>query len=113
MPIPLKKARFEVDITQGYADVILHQVYENDSDKALEVLFAMPISLGFSLNSIEVDFTLEDGTKKTLVTKCEERVKAQAQYSDAVASGKTAVLSTLPPTPFTKQMLRVMLGNFP
>ena len=36
----------------------------------------MPISDGFSLNSIEVDFTLESGVIKTLVTKVEEREKA-------------------------------------
>jgi len=91
--IPLKKARFQVEISQGFADVTLHQVYENVNDHALEILFAMPLGDNFSLNQIEIDFTLQDGSKKTLVTKVAEREKAQAQYSDAIATGKTAVLS--------------------
>jgi len=53
----------------------------------------MPVAENFSLNQIEIDFTLQDGSKKTLVTKVAEREKAQAQYSDAIATGKTAVLS--------------------
>jgi hypothetical protein len=36
----------------------------------------MPISKEFNLNRIEVDFTLEDGSKKCLVTKVDEREKA-------------------------------------
>ena len=71
--IPLKMVRFQVDISQGLADVILHQVYENPNDYPLEVLFAMPISKEFNLNRIEVDFILQDGSKKCLVTKVYER----------------------------------------
>ncbi len=69
----MKIARFQVYINQGFADVILHQVYENPNDHPLEVLFAMPISKEFNLNRIEVDFTLQDGSKKYLVTKFYER----------------------------------------
>jgi len=74
--IPLKTARFQVDISQGFADVILHQVYENPNDHPLEVKFAMPISYEFNLNRIEVDFTLQYGSKICLVTKVDEREKA-------------------------------------
>jgi hypothetical protein len=28
-PIPLLRTNFEVEITAGYADIVLHQVYEN------------------------------------------------------------------------------------
>jgi len=45
------------------------------------------------LNKIIVDFTLQDGTVKTLETKVTEREAAQAKYTDAVASGQTAVIS--------------------
>ena len=47
----------------------------------------MPYSDFFSLNKIVVDFTLKDGTKKTLETKVVEREIAKIQYNDAVASG--------------------------
>ena len=72
----MKIARFQVYINQGFADTTLHQVYENPNDHPLEVLFAMPISKEFNLNRIEIDFTLQDGSKKCLVTKVDEREKA-------------------------------------
>lgn len=27
--VPLLRCDFQVDITQGYADIVMHQVYEN------------------------------------------------------------------------------------
>jgi len=48
-------------------------VYENPKDKALEILFKMPHSDSFVLNRIEATFFLEDGTRRLLVTKIEER----------------------------------------
>lgn len=77
-PIPLLRANFEVEISNGYADMILHQVYENTNDHPLETLFMMPYTQTFSLNKIIVDFTLQDGAVKTLETKVTEREIAQA-----------------------------------
>ena len=111
--IPLKYASFTVDINQGYADMVLHQIYENDKDHALETLFMMPYAENFFMSHIEVDFRLEDGTTKTLKTKVSEREIAQVKYNDAVATGQTAVLSYMQETRQSKNMLRVMLGNFP
>ena len=111
--IPLKHASFTVDINQGYADMVLHQIYENDTDHALETLFMMPHAKNFFLSHIEVDFRLEDGTTKTLKTKVSEREIAQVIYDDAIATGQTAVLSYEQEIRQSKSMLRVMLGNFP
>ncbi len=111
--IPLKHASFSVDINQGYADMVLHQIYENYEDHALETLFMMPYAENFFMSHIEVDFHLEDGTIKTLKTKVSEREIAQVTYNDAVATGQTAVLSYMQETRQSKNMLRVMLGNFP
>ena len=58
--------------------MILHQVYENTNEHPLETLFMMPYTQTFSLNKIIVDFTLQDGTVKTLETKVTEREIAQA-----------------------------------
>ena len=85
--IPLKYASFTVDINQGYADMVFHQIYENDKDHALETLFMMPYAENFFMSHIEVDFRLEDGTTKTLKTKVSEREIAQVKYNDAVATG--------------------------
>lgn len=92
-PVPLLRANFEVDISYGYADMVLHQVYENPNDHPLETMFMMPYSDTFTLSKIIVDFTLANGTVRTLETKVSEREKAIAAYTDAVATGQTAVIS--------------------
>ena len=73
----------------------------------------MPYSEKFTVSKIIVDFTLADGTVKTLETKMSERNKAAAEYDDAIASGKSAVLSFTQSSVESKHMLRVILGNFP
>ena len=94
--------------------MVLHQVYRNSSDHPLEVLFAMPHSESLCLTKIEVEFHLQNGEKRMLETRVEEREKATQKYTDAVSQGKTAVLSTYSPsTTKTKSLLRIMLGGFP
>ncbi len=60
--VPLLRANFEVEISMGYADMVLHQIYENTNDHPLETLFMMPYTDTFTLSKIIVDFTLADGT---------------------------------------------------
>jgi hypothetical protein len=86
-PVPLKTARFQVEIQDGFADVTLHQLYENDSNHPLETLFMMPYSDTFSLSKIIVNFKLQDGTSATIETRVAEREKAIVKYTDAIASG--------------------------
>ena len=112
--LPLKSVAFDVQIEQGFADFRITQLYENPKDAALEILMKMPHSESFSLSKIEATFMLEDGTTKVLETKIEARQKAEAKYEDAVASGQTAVMATLPPvTRFKKNFVTFQLGNFP
>ena len=112
-PIPLISTRFNVEITQGFANMTIHQIYENNTDHPLETLFMMPYSDTFSLNQIDAEFTLSNGTTENIITKVTERQKAVAQYNDALATGKTAVMSYKENTENSKSMLRVVLGNFP
>ncbi len=53
----------------------------------------MPYGENFFISHIKVDFRLEDGKTKTLVTKVSEREIAKVTYNNAVAAGQTAVLS--------------------
>jgi hypothetical protein len=55
----------------------------------------MPISEEFALNQIDVEFCLADGTKEYLQTRLVEFHQAKMVYTNAIASGKTAVLSTV------------------
>jgi len=113
--IPLTSVHFDVDIEQSYANFTMHQTYvNNEENKALETVFLMPVSESLAVHKIEIEFVLKDGTRKFFETKVEERQVAIQKYDDAVATGKTVVMSTLSEKLRNiKQMLRVNLGNFP
>ena len=55
----------------------MHQLYENESDNPLEVLMMMPLSDTFTINKLEIDFVLSDGSVTTVVSRVEEKQKAQ------------------------------------
>lgn len=113
--LPLKQVSFDVDVAQGFADIQISQVYANDADAPFEIVYKMPISESFSINSIRCRFLLPDGTETVLETQVVERFKAAAKYEDAVASGETAVMATLPPVHEKVEInvLTIYLGNFP
>jgi len=47
--VPLLRSEFRVDIAYGYADVVIHQCYENKTDDEISVYFIMPYSETFAL----------------------------------------------------------------
>jgi hypothetical protein len=114
--IPLKSVFFKVEIERGYAQMEIQQIYENDSDSTLEVLYLWPYTDSFILNQIIVDFVDSTGKKTTIETKVEALDVAKAQYSDAIAEGKIAVVAYSQATQNerveTKQLIKIMLGNF-
>ena len=66
---------------------MMHQLYENESDSPLEVLMMMPLSDTFTINKIEIDFVLSDGSVTTVVSRVEEKQKAQELYEDKMIQG--------------------------
>ena len=72
---------------QGYADFVMHQLYENPNGYPLEILFMIPVSDTFTLSHVEIDFMMADGSVKTILSRVAERVKAEQAYEDKVASG--------------------------
>ena len=73
MIVPLKQVCFNVNVNQGFADIVIHQRYENDLETPLEVIFMMPISSTFACNKIAVDYTLPDGKVERIETIVTER----------------------------------------
>ena len=45
----------------------------------------MPLSDTFTLNKIEIDFVLDDGSVKSIASKIEVREKAEEIFEDKVA----------------------------
>lgn len=64
----------------------------------METLFLFPLDIRAVISKITIDFQLMDGTVKNLETVIESRQKAEVKYEDAVASGKTAVISSFTKT---------------
>ena len=57
----------------------------NGSDEPLELLYMMPVSQTFTLSSITVDFTLVDGTRKSVSTRIVEKERAKEIFEDKIA----------------------------
>lgn len=95
--LPLKQVSFTVNLCQGYADMVMHQKYENELDQPLEIQFMMPLADNFSCTKIVIDFVMPDGSTEQYETRVIEREAAQQKYEDKVAAGETAVIATLPP----------------
>ena len=63
----------------------MHQLYENESDEPLEIQFMMPLSDTFTINKIEIDFVQSDGEVKSVVSRIEEKAKAQEVYETKIS----------------------------
>ena len=114
--VPLRQVCFMIDVAQGFADMVIHQRYENELDDSLEVLFNVPTSsTGFSCNKIEMDCTLEDGSILSIETKVVAREEVEITYEDKWWTRQTAVISTLPASKsrLSKNYMRVALGKIP
>jgi hypothetical protein len=113
--MPQKAVSFDVNVAQGFCDLTVTQVYENNQTNPLEIVFKMPVSDSFAISSIQARFLLADGTESVLQTKVVERETAKAKYEDSVASGKTAVMATLPHDndKLSANIMTIYLGNFP
>ena len=72
----MQRVGFKINVNKGVADFVMHQLYRNESENPLEIVFMMPISDTFTINKLEVDFVLSDNSVKTVVTRIEEKIKA-------------------------------------
>ena len=95
--------------------MVMHQKYVHEADHPLEIQFMMLLSESFTCQKIAVNFTMPDGSTESFETRVVERVRAEQRYDDAVASGQTTVLATLPPIKTNKSnaMVRINLGGMP
>ncbi len=79
-----------VDVVNNIAAFEMVQQYYNVEDIPIETVFLFPIELKAAISRLTVDF----GTHQ-IETQLEPRKKAEAKYSDAVASGKTAAIGKI------------------
>ena len=87
------------------------QTYVNIEDAPIETVYLFPKEADQVFSGMEVEFTLQDGTKRTLVTRVDERKQVETKYEEAVAQGKTAAVVMFSRS--QSSMMRIVIGNFP
>ena len=87
------------------------QEYVNMEDLPLETVYMFPLDIESVASKLTIEFTLQDGSKRYLETKIEERERAEQMYEDKTAQGQTVVMSML--SMVHRDMMRVNIGNFP
>ena len=63
---------FKIKVNYGHADFVMHQYYENIEDVPIDILLLVPKSESLQLSRVEIDYVLEDGTVRNIVTKVDE-----------------------------------------
>mmetsp|Transcript_30757 Transcript_30757/g.30244 ORF Transcript_30757/g.30244 Transcript_30757/m.30244 type:complete len:139 (-) Transcript_30757:936-1352(-) len=110
-PVPLKSIMFSADITQSIAELEMVQEYENNEANPIETSFLFPMDIEAAISKLRITFTLKDGSKTEMESNIEERKKAEAKYSDAIAQRKTAVVGGYTKT--RGDFAKITIGNFP
>ena len=104
--IPLYHVNNKIKISNNIAEIVYEQFYFNPSEEPIETQYSYPTHVDAVFAGIELKFQ-----DKVIVSRIEERQKAQEKYEDAVASGKTAMVSHS--TPGSKDIVSVFLGGIP
>eukprot|EP00347_Sterkiella_histriomuscorum_P001630 403371287 len=97
-PIPLTKVDIIGNVVQQLASFEMRQHYINIEDVPIETIYLFPVDVDSVFTNLEIEFTLQDGSKKQLVTRVDLREKVEVYYEQAIASGKTAVVGTFTKT---------------
>jgi von Willebrand factor A domain-containing protein 5 len=104
--VPLYHLNTDIKVENNIAEITFEQFYLNNSDEPIETEYIFPAHKDAILGKLEMKY--KDKLIKAVV---EEREAAQAKYEDAVASGKTAVMSTF--VKKDKDLMRFLLGGVP
>ena len=110
--VPLESIHYDVKIFEHMSEIEIVQVYENKSDKPVDVCYYFPKTLESSFTGL----TCTVGNQE-IVTFFEKREKAAELFQQAVEQGQTAILSTTPVQPKKSvsrdNSMKIYIGNFP
>jgi hypothetical protein len=95
-----------VKVENTICEITFEQFYINDSSDSIETEYIFPAHREAVLGKIEMKY--QDKVVKAIV---EERKKAEVAYGDALAQGKTAVISI--PVTGDSDLVRILLGGIP
>lgn len=104
--IPLYHLNADVKIENNIAELKYEQFYFNHSDEQIEAEYIFPVHSDAVFGGLELRHK-----DKVIYSRVEVRETAKAKYEDAVASGKTAVISH--PSRKDKDVVRLNVGGIP
>jgi ubiquitin len=104
--VPLYHLNVWVKVENTICEITFEQFYINDSSDSIETEYIFPAHREAVLGKIEMKY--QDKIVKAIV---EERKKAEVAYGDALAQGKTAVISV--PVTGDSDLVRILLGGIP
>jgi len=85
--LPLKETFASVDISGVIADVKITQVYKNEGKTKLEAIYIFPASTRAAVYDMKMTMG-----ERIIQARIEKRETARAQYTQALAEGRTASL---------------------
>lgn len=105
--IPLLSTSADVRIAGVIADVTIKQVYKNEGENTIEVIYVFPASTRAAVYSMQMTI----GERK-IIAKIKERQQARADYEAARENGQSAsLLEQERPNVFTMNVANIMPGD--
>ena len=104
--VPLYHVNNKIKISNNIAEIVYEQFYYNSSHEPIETQYSYPTHFDAVLAGIEMRYQ-----DKVIVSHIEERKKIKVKYQEAISKGKTVMVSH--PTPGSKDIVSVFLGNIP
>ena len=87
--VPLYNVNTKVTINNNIAEIKYEQFYFNDKNEPIEAEYMFPSHSEAVFSEIQLKYK-----DKVICTRVEEREVVKAKFEDAVASNKTAIMSS-------------------
>ncbi|MEI8354484.1 MAG: VIT domain-containing protein [Deltaproteobacteria bacterium] len=105
--LPLKSTSAAVNISGVIADVLVTQVYKNDSGRPLEAIYVFPASTRAAVYGMKMTIG-----KRVIEAKIKKRDEARKEYEKAKEAGKSAsLLEEQRPNVFQMNVANIMPGD--
>ena len=104
--IPLYHVNTKIEVNNSLAKIKLEQYYFNLQSEFIEAEYMFPSHHKTVFSELRMKYL-----DKVICTRIEERSVAKEKYEDAIASGKTAVMSA--PSRMASDITVINLGNIP
>ena len=86
--LPLESSHYDVQVTGGVAELVVEQVFYNDSDDFIEAIYTFPLEGGAAVDAMSIRMG-----HREIVGEIKEKALARAVYEAAKEEGRAAGLT--------------------